>query len=171
MVPPKIWYPHCSGGNLPPTGPQGRSRGTFEFVTPNAKNVCHSDRSASGVEESSTLENEPPQDKACYSGRFLDSLRSLGMTCREVFPFNRTGCICHVAGGRLPPLRQCTTFFAFFETQNDDRHVQNAVKWNKCIVGVVLRAANQNIMIAGGNHTSIPSAICRPPRFDYNLWG
>ena len=32
----------CSGGNLPPTGPQGRSRGTFEFVTLNAKNVCHS---------------------------------------------------------------------------------------------------------------------------------
>ena len=27
----------CSGGNLPPTGPQGRSRGTFVFVTTNAK--------------------------------------------------------------------------------------------------------------------------------------
>ena len=26
---------------------------------------------------------------------------------------------------------------------------------------VVLRAANQNIMIAGGNHTIIPSADCR----------
>ena len=39
------------------------------------------------------MENEPPQDKTCYSGRFLDSLRSLGMTYREVFPFNRTGYI------------------------------------------------------------------------------
>ena len=28
----------------------------------------------SGVEESTTLDNEPPQDKICNSGRFLDSL-------------------------------------------------------------------------------------------------
>ena len=34
---------------------------------------CHSDRSVSGVEESTTLEKEPPQDKICNSGRFLDS--------------------------------------------------------------------------------------------------
>ena len=33
MVPPKSWYTHCSGGNLPPPGPQGRNRGTFVFVT------------------------------------------------------------------------------------------------------------------------------------------
>ena len=38
-------------------------------------------------------------------------------------------------------------------------------------VGVALRAANQNLLIAGGNHTIIPSAICRPPRTDYNLLG
>ena len=31
--------------------------------------------------------------------------RSLGMTCRYVVPFNRTGYIRNVAGGRLPPLR------------------------------------------------------------------
>ena len=36
--------------------------------------------SASGVEESTTWDNEPTQDKTCYLGRFLDSLRSLGMT-------------------------------------------------------------------------------------------
>ena len=37
------WYhphygtPHCSGGNLPPSGPQGRNRGTFVFVSSNLK--------------------------------------------------------------------------------------------------------------------------------------
>ena len=129
-------------------------------VTDNTRHVppfCHSDRSVSGVEESTTWDKEPTQDKTCYSGRFLDSL---GMTCRGVVPisltgcirygaspspgldggaprsesksidcrgqshidfivgstplhcsvywvkpFIRTGCICHVAGGRLPPLR------------------------------------------------------------------
>ena len=33
------------------------------------------------------MDNEPPQDKTSYSGRFLDSLRSLGMTCRGVVLF------------------------------------------------------------------------------------
>ena len=33
---------------------------------------------------------------------------------------------------------------------------------NRCIVGVVLRAANQNLLIAGGNHTIIPSATLSP---------
>ena len=61
----------------------------------------------------------PPQDKTCNSGRFLDSLRSLGMTCRYVIPFNHTGYNRDVAGGRFAaptgvvPLRplflQCTT--------------------------------------------------------------
>ena len=36
--------------------------------------VCHSDRSVSGVEESTTLVKEPTQDKTCYSGRFLHSI-------------------------------------------------------------------------------------------------
>ena len=47
--------------------------------------LCHSDRSASGVEESTTWDDKPTQGKTCYLGRFLDSLRSLGMTCRGVF--------------------------------------------------------------------------------------
>ena len=33
MVSPDTRYPHCSGGNLPPTGPEGRSRGTFVSAT------------------------------------------------------------------------------------------------------------------------------------------
>ena len=33
MVSPNTRYPHCSGGNLPPTGPEGRSRGTFVSAT------------------------------------------------------------------------------------------------------------------------------------------
>ena len=57
--------------------------------------------SVSGVEESTTLVNEPTQNKTCYSGRFLDSLRSLGMTCRYVVSFNHTGHICNVAGGKI----------------------------------------------------------------------
>ena len=47
--------------------------------------------SASGVEESTTLEEEPTQDKACYLRRFFDSLYSLGMTNRW--------------GGSIPPHR------------------------------------------------------------------
>ena len=34
------------------------------------------------MEETTTLGNEPTQDRTCCLGRFLDSLRSLGMTCR-----------------------------------------------------------------------------------------
>ena len=41
----------------------------------------------SGVEKSTTLEQKSQQDKICNSGRFLGSLRSLGMTCRWVVPF------------------------------------------------------------------------------------
>ena len=40
----------------------------------------------------------PPQGKICHLGRFLDSLRSLGMTCRGEAPFIQTGCIRNVAG-------------------------------------------------------------------------
>ena len=38
------------------------------------QNVCHSDRSVSGVEESTTWDDEPPQDKICCLRRFLDSV-------------------------------------------------------------------------------------------------
>ena len=54
--------------------------------------------SVRGVGESATSEEEPTQDKACNLGRFLDSLRSLGMTYRQVVPFIRTGCIRRVPG-------------------------------------------------------------------------
>ena len=40
--------------------------------------------------------------------------------------------------------------FHILRAQNDDRHVKYTVKRNKCIVG---------------------AAICRPPRWMYNLWG
>ena len=75
------------------------------WINKTTSRVCHSDRSVSGVEESTTLENEPTQGKTCCLGRFLDSLCSLGMTCRGVVSFNHTGYHCNVAGGRLPPLR------------------------------------------------------------------
>ena len=134
----------CSGGNLPPPGPQGRNRGTFPFVTTNGKTF--------------SLHWVVPFNRTgcIYHGASpspgLDGVGSTPLHCTVywVIPFNRTGCFCHVAGGRLPPQRQCTTFFAFFETQNVDRHVQNTVKRNKCIVG---------------------AATCRPPRWMYNLWG
>ena len=70
----------------------------------NVPTFCHSDRSVSGVEESTTLVKEPTQGKICNSRRFLGSLRSLGMTYRYVIPFNHTGYNRNVAGGRLPPL-------------------------------------------------------------------
>ena len=59
--------------------------------------LCHSDRSASGVEESTVLDNEPTQNKICHLRRFLDSLRSLGMTCRGIVSFNQTSYICNGA--------------------------------------------------------------------------
>ena len=39
---------------------------------------------------------------------------TVGCTIFRVVPFTPTGYTSHVAGGRLPPLRQCTTFFAFY---------------------------------------------------------
>ena len=72
--------------------PRGRAKGAFSIALErmellpmkngNVPPLCHSDGRASGVEESTTLDNEPPQDKPSYLGRFLDSLRSLGMTYR-----------------------------------------------------------------------------------------
>ena len=76
VIPYIGWYPHCSGGNLPPTGPQGRNRGTFTLVTAKLETSVIQALSASEVEESTTLDNEPTQDKICHLRRFLDSLRS-----------------------------------------------------------------------------------------------
>ena len=52
----------------------------------------------SGVEESITFGKEPTQDKTGYSGRFLDSLCSLGMTCWQVVLRILTGYICNAPG-------------------------------------------------------------------------
>ena len=59
-----------------------RKDGTVPEKSRKRPPFCHSDRSGSGVEESTTLEEGLTQDKTCCLGRFLDSLRSLGMTCR-----------------------------------------------------------------------------------------
>ena len=98
--------------------PAARPESWYVYIcNSQTRNVCHSDRSVSGVEESTTWDNEPTQDKACYLGRFLDSLRSLGMTCRGVVPFNQTGCIRYVAspwrgwsGDESSPLH-CTVYW------------------------------------------------------------
>ena len=104
----------CSGGNLPPPGPEGRNRGTFTFVT--AKPETSVIPTAASAEWRNLLRcrKVPPQGKICHLGRFLDSLRSLGMTCRGEAPFIQTGCIRNVAGrfekwnyiGRGPPGRR-----------------------------------------------------------------
>ena len=57
-----------------------RKDGTIPDNTRHLPPLCHSDRSVSGVEESTTLQKEPTQDKICHLSGFLDSLRSLGMT-------------------------------------------------------------------------------------------
>ena len=101
---------------------------------------CHSDRSVSGVEESTTLVKEPTQDKTCCLGRFLDShsfarndmpgggsvlstrvifgalLGDESSPLHCVVPFNRTGCIRDVAGGRLPPLHARQWVVPFIRT-------------------------------------------------------
>ena len=135
---------------------------------------CHSDRSVSGVEESTTLVKEPTQDKTCCLGRFLDShsfarndmpgggsvlstrvifgalLGDESSPLHCVVPFNRTGYIRNVAGGRLPPLRYICSVLPHF--------------WRiyPCIV----------FWIIGKTwYVTVGAAICRPPRFEYNLCG
>ena len=61
--------------------------GLLPIKTRNVPLLCHSDRSVSGVEESTTWEKEPTQGKICHLSGFLGSLRSLGMTWRWVVPF------------------------------------------------------------------------------------
>ena len=53
--------------------------------------------SASGVEESTTLEKVPPQDKTSNLGRFLDSLRSRNDIIDGWFHFVHTGYNCNAA--------------------------------------------------------------------------
>ncbi len=62
---------------------------TFQDGTVTDKNqtrppFCHSDRSVSGAEESTTLEKEPSQGKICNLSRSLRSFHSVGITCRGV---------------------------------------------------------------------------------------
>ncbi len=57
------------------------STGPLPMKNRNVPPLCHSDRSVSGVEESTTWDKEPPQDKTSHLGRFLGSVSlSLGMT-------------------------------------------------------------------------------------------
>ncbi len=74
--------------------PAARPESWYVYIcNSQTRNVCHSDRSVSGVEESTTLDNEPPQDKTCYLGRFLDSLRFARNDMSGGVPINLTGCI------------------------------------------------------------------------------
>ena len=88
-----------------------------------------------------------------------------------VVPFTPTDYTSNVAGGRLPPLQYICYKYRIFYVSNVGLSFRIMEKTWYVDVGVALRAANQNLLIAGGNHTIIPSAICRPPRTDYNLLG
>ena len=140
MVSPDTRYPHCSGGNLPPTGPEGRSRGTFVSAT--AKPETPVIPTAAQAEWRNPPRGRKYQRKVKSATGKIPRLRftTLGMTYRGgwsrltkrvifatvpaprrgwmalgqrryictvywVLPFTRTGYICYVAGGRLPPLR------------------------------------------------------------------
>ena len=92
----------------------------------------------------------PPQDKTCYLRRFLDSLRSLGMTYRGGGTVQPNRLYLPRGGRQIAAPTSIYHVFTFFETQNDDRHVQYTAKRNKCIVG---------------------AATCRPPRGNNNLCG
>ena len=59
----------------------------------NVPPFCHSDRSASGAEESTTWDKEPPQDKTCHLGRFLGSLPFARNDMSGGFRFICTGVI------------------------------------------------------------------------------
>ena len=93
------WYYACRGGNLPPTGPQGRNRGTFVSASTN------------GASPSPGLDGGAPRSESksidCRGQSHIDFIvGSTPLHCSVywVIPFNRTGCIRDVAGGRLPPL-------------------------------------------------------------------
>ena len=62
--------------------------------------ICHSDRSASGVEESTTWDNESPQDKIRNLRGFLDSLR-FARNDMSGAVFSPIGYTSNVAGGKV----------------------------------------------------------------------
>ena len=151
MVSPDTRYPHCSGGNLPPTGPQGRSRGTFVSATakpetpviptaaqaewrnpPRGRKYQRKVKSATW-EDSTTPFHYARNDISGGWSRLTERVifatvpaprrgwMALGQrryicTVYWVLPFTRTGYICYVAGGRLPPAtthcRKTTTRYA-----------------------------------------------------------
>ena len=79
MIPYIGWYPHCSGGNLPPTGPQGRNRGTFTFVTAKPEtSVIPTAASAEWRNPPRGIMNHHKIKIATWE----DSSTPLGMTCR-----------------------------------------------------------------------------------------
>ena len=53
----------------------------------------------------------------------MNHRRYIAYTVYWVISFTRTGYIPHVAGGRLPPLRQHTTFFVFYERKTGVKYV------------------------------------------------
>ena len=86
--------------------------------------TCHSER-AQRAEESSQVAGFILCRSFPQRGGFLHSAdATVGMTYRGVVPLIRTGYMRNVAGGRLPPLRQCTTFLAFYRTQIGNRNVK-----------------------------------------------
>ena len=72
---------------------------------------------------------------------------TVGMTCRWVVPFNRTGYIRNAPGTAHRPFPTVSLVGGTVEP--------HGLYSLRCMV--VLRAANQNLLIAGGNHTLIPS--------------
>ena len=179
-----------SGGQLPIGGFVYWHRlylqrsGTVTDNTSHVPPVCHSDRSDSGVEESTTWDKEPTQDKTCYSGRFLDSLRSLGMTCRWVVPISLTGCIRYGASPSpgLDGVGSTPLHLYRISGYTIHRHRlllprggrQIAAPTSTYHVLTLFRAQNDDKNVkntAMRNKYIVGAAICRPPRLEYNLCG
>ena len=184
---------YCRGGNLPPATLQVQPVWLNGTAPRHAIPTERMER-----RNPLKLQKYPTQGKECYLSRSLRSFHSVGMTCwgwfhstaqvvfetwhgDESSPLHLFRILCYtihrnrlysIRGGRqvAAPTPTCNVF-CILRMRNDDRYVENGEIQNKYIVGVVLRAANQNLLIAGGNHTIIPSAISRPPRWMYNLWG
>ena len=87
----------CSGGNLPPTGPQGRNRGMFVSAT--AKPETPVIPTVAQAEWRNPLRGIMNHHKIKLA-TWEDSSTPLGMTCRGVVPFNQTGYIRYGASPR-----------------------------------------------------------------------
>ena len=129
---------------------------------------CHSDRSASGVEESTTWQKVPTQGKICNLRRFLGSLRSLGMTCRGAVPFTGTGCIRYGAspwrgwsGDESSPLHLVSYIGSYHLTEQVVIDTWRAAdcRWNYGVIA----PGNQLILIRCAKHHPYVNV----PRFSY----